>query len=602
MQLSAVISDALDRLAPSRVAARERAALEAEALRQMREELAHDAARRQASDGWVPITAGPNALGRYDGPRSRAAAHDAARNNPLARRALDILPAYVIGKGFRPMLSDVENADRYLDWWRRFVDTCCIDDLWDFHHYARLAVTAMVEGGFSFVEYANEPDAARPVSATVLEAEFLDESKTSSIGAAANARLILNGIEFDARGRRVAHWLHASHPGEGVFSLQGYASRPLSRDRCDMVFMPRRPGEIIPVTWLAGAIQTLRDRKDGLDSERMRAKVQSLLAMIVRGAAPGSLGQVENAQDDNQLQSLDPRVTDGHGRRVERLTPGSIVYAGHGASVDMLEPKGQALQPMVLRTADHDVAASLSIPYFLLTGDYEKANFSTSRMALLAFQQQLDVWQPAIARLVYRRAWQRAMAAGQRLGQVPAGPVPMPDWVAPRLYTADPVKDTQAKALRLAEGLDSEIAILEAEGRDPGDVVRERRRYRDLLEESGLAASAPEIGAARPGAGAAADDDEGGDDEGGDPGEGDAAADASALSINDVGIAFRSGLLTAEQPLEQSVRAALGLPEMGEAAQAAWAAEPVRSPVTLARAAEPAPAGSGEASDAPAPE
>ncbi|MEM6550126.1 MAG: phage portal protein [Pseudomonadota bacterium] len=586
--MSLNLNSFLDAVVPGRGAKRELAELRLQVARGLVAELGYDAARRQRSDGWTPVTAGPNTLALWDGPRAIAAAHDAARNNPLASRAVDMLPAYIVGPGYRPMLPQLESADArrpYLDLWRRFVDECCREGLWDFHHYARLVTASMIEGGYAFIEYLDQTNARAPLRIQGLEAEFLDQTRISPIApGASDGALIVNGIEFDPAGRRVAHWLHPAHPGDTRLLRTTGQSRRIPIDQVDMVFRPRRLGELVPITWLASAVQTLRDRKDYLDAERARARTQALLAIFVQGSEAGALNQVATAQRSDAIESAaQPRgLTDANGEPIDRIASGAVVYGGHGQQITMLEPKGQAAQQMVLTTADHDVAAGLSVPYFLLTGNYAGANFSTARMALNAFRQQLTVWQPLIARLIYRRAWLRVMEAGQRLGQIPRGEIPIPEWAFPPLYSADPLKDVQEKSARLERGIDSEIAIIESEGRDPEAVLEEQMRWRELRVARGLAD--PEPAGADPARDATAGSD---DDEREASGEDadDGSDGGPPLDLNEFGQAVRAGLLTPEQPLEEAVRARLGLPAMGPPVAALWAGQPVRRPITLTEAA-----------------
>ena len=63
-----------------------------------------------------------------------------------------------------------------------------------------------------------------PLQFQVLEADFLDTTKSGALGA---GRLV-QGIEFDPVGKRRTYWLHAEHPGDAYGALQnGLQSRPV---------------------------------------------------------------------------------------------------------------------------------------------------------------------------------------------------------------------------------------------------------------------------------------------------------------------------------------------------------------------------------------
>ena len=62
-----------------------------------------------------------------------------------------------------------------------------------------------------------EDGLAVPLQLQVLEADFLDATKSGALGA---GRLV-QGIEFDPVGKRRAYWLHGEHPGDAWGALQG---------------------------------------------------------------------------------------------------------------------------------------------------------------------------------------------------------------------------------------------------------------------------------------------------------------------------------------------------------------------------------------------
>ncbi len=63
-----------------------------------------------------------------------------------------------------------------------------------------------------------------PLQLQVLEADFLDATKSNNVGAGR----IVQGIEFDPVGKRRAYWLHPEHPGDAHGALRGgLDSRPV---------------------------------------------------------------------------------------------------------------------------------------------------------------------------------------------------------------------------------------------------------------------------------------------------------------------------------------------------------------------------------------
>ena len=56
-----------------------------------------------------------------------------------------------------------------------------------------------------------------PVQRQLLEADFLDATRNGAL----DSGQAVQGIEFDALGRRRAYWLFGAHPGDATLSLTG---------------------------------------------------------------------------------------------------------------------------------------------------------------------------------------------------------------------------------------------------------------------------------------------------------------------------------------------------------------------------------------------
>ena len=473
----------------------------AEAARALRaqaaESFGYDAARRDVGDRWAPVTAGPNAIATRDGLLTRAASRDAERNNPLARRIIDILPSYVVSTGFRPRLREDEigeaRAARQMAAWRRFVAYADPEGVWNFHASARLAFSTTVQSGYALLRWYPGGSVDAPLHCRVLEPDFLDASKTSFD--LADGGYTLNGIEFDGEGRRRAYWLYDRHPGETGLALSRPESARVPADEVDMLWLPRRPGEIVPVTWLSAAMETLRDRRDYLTSERVRAKMQACIALIANGVRPGALDSLSKSGAGGASAvggGASEPLRDAQGRVVESMRPGMIGYL-QGGEITAFEPRGVVGTKDFVWVADHDIGTSVGMPHFMLTGNYSGVNFSSAQLGLLQFLTMLDVWQDAVEQLVYARAWRRCMEAEARLGRAPRVP-DAPVWAWPRKHIADIVKQMEAILGPIDAGLDSAIAAIEARGDDPAEVIAQRRRWREMERRAGLAGAADEPG------------------------------------------------------------------------------------------------------------
>ncbi len=240
-----------------------------------------------------------------------------------------------------------------------------------------------------------------PLQLQVLEADFLDATKSGAIGA---GRLV-QGIEFDPVGKRRAHWLHAEHPGDAYGALlNGLQSRPVPATEIAHVYEKQRT-QARGVPWGAPVIRSLRDLDDYEVAELVRKKTEACVTAIVFG-------------DDEAQQGIAPSVVDADGNRVEQFEPGLIAYARGGKDIRFNQPSATGGYGEYKRASLHTISAGFRVPYELLTGDLSQVNYSSIRAGLVEFRRQIDAvqWQlfiPMFCAPVWRWFTEAAWAAGQ---------------------------------------------------------------------------------------------------------------------------------------------------------------------------------------------
>lgn len=220
---------------------------------------AYEGARQgRRTEGWIAAGTGANAEIAPALARLRDRSRDLVRNNPYAGKAVQALVSNMVGTGLMPRAraADAEvsrQADRL---WLDFAATADADGLTDFAGLQALIVRGLVESGEVLVrlrERRAEDGLAVPLQLQVLEADHLDSWKTGEL---ADGGFILQGIEFDALGRRRAYWLFPTHPGDGRGAL--VATR-VPADRVLHLFERLRPGQVPGVPWFAPVMLKLRD-------------------------------------------------------------------------------------------------------------------------------------------------------------------------------------------------------------------------------------------------------------------------------------------------------------------------------------------------------
>jgi len=331
------------------------------------------------TDGWVTAGTGANT---EIGPalvRLRDRSRDLVRNNPYAAKAVQAVVSNLVGTGILPRARSDDTAlnDHTDKLWARFAEACDADDLTDFSGLQALIVRAMVESGECLLrirERRIEEGLPVPLQLQLLEPDHLDTTKTGEL---ANGGFVVQGVEFDALGRRRAYWLYPVHPGEvATFRKASLSSRPVPATSVLHLFDRLRPGQVRGVPWFAPVILKLRDLDDYDDAELVRKKIEACFAAFVTGS-----------EDEETLGSAG---TDADGGRVENFEPGMIEYLAPGKDVKFASPTHAGGYAEYMRVQLHAIAAGVGLTYELLTGDLSQVNYSSIRAGLIEFRRRME--------------------------------------------------------------------------------------------------------------------------------------------------------------------------------------------------------------------
>lgn len=392
------------------------------------------AAGGRRNEGWRAHGSDANAEIGPALQRLRNRARDLRRNNPYADRGISGIADNVVGAGIvpRPLAKTARARKKLGEAWAAWGETllCDADGLENFYGLQHKIMETIAEAGECLIRrrWRKASDGLPiPMQVQVLEPDFLDEGKNGQSG----ANVIIQGVEFDPIGRRVAFWLFDEHPGSSV-GLVAAASHRVSADDVAHVFLPRRPGQARGYTWLAPSMQRLRNFDEMEDAIMEQAKIAACFAAFVTAG-------------------------DGVGGKkaplMERMEPGIIQELATGEDVKFAPPPAFNGYSTYSWQALHAVAVGLGVPYEMLTGDLKGVNFSSGRMGWLHFARRVDVWQwRMLIPQLCERVWGWFMEA-QAL--VPGGVLETAgaEWVPARRDMVDPKSETDNVRDRLRLGL-----------------------------------------------------------------------------------------------------------------------------------------------------
>lgn len=432
--------------------------------------------RGRLTDGWRSRGSSADAEISIAGPVLRDRSRELTRNNPHAAKALSSWVNNVVGDGImpRPVTGDPAKDKKIKELFDRFTKYCDADGGLDFYGQQQLACREMIEGGEVLLRRRRrfQSDGLEvPLQVQVLEADMLDHSRQGDMG---NGNLAVQGIEFDAIGRRVNYWLFAQHPGNNVISLGArIASAPVPASEISHVFERQRT-QIRGVPWCTPAMRTLKDIEEWDQAEGIRKKTESCVVGIVTGF------------EEDQMSISNPSIETATGRKIEKFEPGLIAYARGGKTISFNSPASVGGYGEYKQSRLRDVAAGYRIPYELLTGDLSQINFSSIRAGLVEYRRlvkavQWQIFIPGYCQPIWDWFCETAFFAG--LVDTPTVAV---EWAAPKFEWVDPYKDVLADILAIRAGIRTWHEVVTERGRNIADVIAEIKEFNDTVDKDAI--------------------------------------------------------------------------------------------------------------------
>src|SRR6187549_344292 len=241
--------------------------------------------------GWTRSGADANATNAPALHILRAHARDLVRNNGWAKRGVSVIGNNAVGWGIVPKAKGADGwksaaAGDLGRRWEEWADStqCDADGRTTFYGLQRLAMRTIATAGEVLIRRRRrraEDGLALPLQIQILEPDFLDTAKD---GLSESGGQIIQGVEFDRLGRRVAYWLFDQHPGSGRLAPRGasFTSRRIPATEVLHVFRVDRPGQVRGISWFAPIIIKLKDFDDYDDATLMRAKIAACFSAFVK--------------------------------------------------------------------------------------------------------------------------------------------------------------------------------------------------------------------------------------------------------------------------------------------------------------------------------
>jgi lambda family phage portal protein len=422
--------------------------------------------------------------------RSRALCRDVV----YAKRARTVVVNNVIGQGMGMQAQVSNNRKRLMgevndpieSAWEQWckADTCHTGGGLHFGDLERAVMGEVFEAGEVLIRLHRTTfgDSRIPLALELVEAERLADDYEIKPPAGASVTM---GVEHDDFGRPLAYYIHRLHPREMQLTPGRKQDEILRVPAADIIHLKitERWPQTRGVPWLHAAITRLNQLGEFEEAAVIAARI---------GAS--KVGFFENPDGDMSA------LADGeqNGTFTAQVEAGEFTALPPGYKFTSWDPNypNEVFDPFT-RSILRGIAAGVGVSYESLSRDYSQSNYSSSRLALL---DDRDLWRTVQAWWI--RAFREPLHAQWLQAAVLARAAPI-DLMAyandrarfeavkfkPRGWSwVDPTKEVAAykEAEKAGYITKSSVIAMTGGGTDLEDVIRERRRELDMLEEADL--------------------------------------------------------------------------------------------------------------------
>lgn len=430
------------------------------------------AGRRQKGYGQDSTSA--DAETKKGGKTLRDRARDAVRNDPYAARFVQLVTSNVVGSG---IVSQIKTKDRKpaeeLDaLWKRWTRSRAIDydGRNDFLGLQRLVLDTVTQSGECLIRrrrLRSRSNVSIPLQLQILEPDFLNTGQ-ENFSPDKDGNFTVQGIKFDKNGKRLGYFIFHDHPG-GSFrtglNKSGFSTEFVKASEILHIYRQDRPGQSRGISWLAPVMMKLKDYSDYTDAQIVKQKVAACFAGFIHDME--SMPDPSTTKDD----ATDPMIEPGS---MEVLPPGKKIEFSNPPRVDGY--KEFATQSL------HEIAAGLGVTYEGLTSDYSDVNFSSSRMAVLQFQRNIDTWRwglliPQFCQPTFEWFLQGASLVSNSDSSA------IVVWTPPKREFIDPTKEVPALIKSVRAGFTTLSETIRMHGSDPNEHFTELAADNKTLDE-----------------------------------------------------------------------------------------------------------------------
>lgn len=432
------------------------------------------AGHSRRTENWTTSNTDANTEVRTSIAKLRSRSRDLVRNNAWAERAVSVLENNVIGRGIVTQFfsgnTRIESQINQL--WKEWTDSFACDwsDQMTWPMMQRMIVRTIAESGESLcrLHFMDSRSKAQvPLKLELLEPDFIATDNYTTTAKSNNT--IIDGIELNSNGRKVAYYLYKAHPGStDLYSLmKGGATETFRLDGKYLLqaYKINRPGQLRGVPIFAPVIIPMRELDEYMDAQIVKQKVSACFSAFIL-----------DPNGSNDLTQNEIEIA-------ENLEPGAMPILGPGQDVKTATPPPVDGFGDFVATNLRSIACGLGLSYEALTGDLSQVNFSSARMGWLEMSRNIDMWRnqvmiPMILDPVVNAFLQAISLKGVKV------PTDL-NWyhTAPRREMIDPTREVPALIDGIRGGLYTLNDVIKQFGQDPETHLMDIQKMNAQLDE-----------------------------------------------------------------------------------------------------------------------
>jgi len=420
----------------------------------------------------------------------RARAREAARNNGHIRNFLNLMRTNVIGSQGIALQSRARMTDKktlnvdlnkrveeaWFEWGHR--EHCTLSGKLDWLGVQNLALTQLLRDG-EFIVQTIEGVGDFGLALKVWDANWLDETYNEVLP---NGNRVIMSVEIDAHDRAVAYWL--TTPSSEI-NYTARRARTRTRIPADQIIhgflVTDDESQVRGVTWFAATLLNLKHFQGYVEGVVTQARVGANTFGVLENTVPD--GEEYTGEEDEDGNPQHPHI---------ESSPLSITALLPGWKLNQFDPKQPTQNhPEFSRSMQTNIGTDLSMPYFLLAGDWTAVNFSSSRGGLNEFRDLCKGLQEFISKVLCRPVAHKFMLNAVLNGKlkVTARDIPEllnPTWRPRGWGYIDPAKDVATDEKKLRNRLATPSEILAERGIDYVDHLERWQSDAKLAAQYGI--------------------------------------------------------------------------------------------------------------------